>query len=99
MDTVFEIFAAIKTAMDIGVMTQDLMSSVVLSIAAFIAAQWAAGQVSDTELRRASREMMDIAERWRWVRAQSIEAASVASAGVVQRHERPRVRASAMAFG
>ena len=68
MDTVFEIFAAIKTAMDIGVMTQDLMSSVVLSIATLIAAQWAAGQVTDAQLRRASQEMTDIAERWRWAR-------------------------------
>lgn len=67
MDTVFEIFAAMNAAIDSGVMTQELLSSVVLAIAAFIAAQWMAGKVTDMDLRRANREMAGIAMRWRSV--------------------------------
>ncbi len=65
MDTVYEIFAAVRTAIDMGVMSNDLLASVVLAIATFVAAQWAKNMVTEADLRRASREMADISVRWR----------------------------------
>jgi hypothetical protein len=92
MDSVFEIFALTNAAMDIGVMTPELISSVVLAIATFVTVQWTEGKITEAELRNASREMANIADRWRSIREQK----GVGVARTAQDHDRRRAAPSSV---
>ena len=82
MDTVFELLAAINSAIDAGVMTQEVIAFAALAIRHSVLDRWKAGEISPLELHRVSVEMEHLRRRWRASRCKGGNASDIAAFAV-----------------
>jgi hypothetical protein len=65
METIFELFAAINTAIDAGVMTPEVIAFAALAISHRVFTDWKVGIVNEEQLRRISQEMEHLNQHWK----------------------------------